>query len=137
MKQYRKACLPTTPSIALPHAYSEIRVLLMILCILPVTSCSSERSFRGMEITFGGLERVAQNPPPPPTCISHSLNAKHKLSSILQGFQLTYFKNTPAIQNSTPPPSKIPGHGPEKHICFTAADSNFPSCSDEYIIWIY
>ena len=39
---------------------------------------------------------------PPLTCISHSLNVKYPLSSILQGFQLTYFENTPAIQNTTP-----------------------------------
>ena len=42
-------------------------------------------------------------PPDPLTCVSHSLNAKYHYSSgILQGVQLTYFGNTPAIQNSTP-----------------------------------
>ena len=42
----------------------------------------------------------------PLNCISHSLNAKYQLSSILQGLRLTYFGDTPAIQNSTPPPFK-------------------------------
>ena len=52
-------------------------------------------------------------PTDPLTCVSHSLNAKYHYSSdILQGVQLTYFENTPAIQNSTPPPSIISGHGP-------------------------
>ena len=51
-------------------------------------------------------------PPDPLTCVFHSLNAKYHYSSgILQGVQLTYFENTPAIQNSTPP-LKISGHGP-------------------------
>ena len=48
MEQHGKACLPTSPSQALPHAtslYPDIRVLLLVLCTLPVTSCSSERSF--------------------------------------------------------------------------------------------
>ena len=40
--------LPITLAFTLPHAsslYPNIRVLLLILCTLPVTSCSSERSF--------------------------------------------------------------------------------------------
>ncbi len=48
MEQHGKACLPTSQSQALPHAtslYPDIRVLLLVLCILLVTSCSSERSF--------------------------------------------------------------------------------------------
>ena len=46
-------------------------------------------------------------PPDPLTCVPHSLNAKYHYSiGILQGVQLTYFGNTPAIQNSTPPPFK-------------------------------
>ena len=48
MEQHGKACLPTSPSQALQHApslYPDIRVLLLVLCTLPVTSCSSERSF--------------------------------------------------------------------------------------------
>ena len=48
MEQHGKACLPTSPSQALPHAtslYPDIRVLLLVSCTLPVTSCSSERSF--------------------------------------------------------------------------------------------
>ena len=52
--------------------------------------------------------------PDPLTCVSHSLYAKYHYSrGILQGVQLTYFENTPAIQNSTPPPSQISGHGPD------------------------
>ena len=41
MEQHGKACLPTSPSQALPHAtslYPDIRVLLLVLCILPGTS---------------------------------------------------------------------------------------------------
>ena len=50
-------------------------------------------------------------PPDPLTCVSLSLNAKYHYSSgDLQDVQLTYFGNTPAIQNSTPA-SKISGHG--------------------------
>ena len=48
MEQHSKACLPTSPSQALPHAtslYPDIRVLLLVLLTLPITSCSSERSF--------------------------------------------------------------------------------------------
>ncbi len=47
-----QACLPTTASQAMRHATSlfpNIRVLLAILCTLPVTSCSSERSFSGLK----------------------------------------------------------------------------------------
>ena len=43
--------LPTNLTFTLPHAsalYPNIRVLLLILCTLPVTSCSSERSFSGL-----------------------------------------------------------------------------------------
>lgn len=46
------SCLPVTPTAALRHASSmfpNIRVLLTILCTLPVTSCSSERSFSGLK----------------------------------------------------------------------------------------
>lgn len=52
MRQHGKACLPNSPSQALPHAttlYPDIRVLLLVLCTLPVTSCSSERSFSSLK----------------------------------------------------------------------------------------
>ena len=44
--------LPKTPSLTLPHAsalFPNIKVLLLILCTLPVTSCSAERSFSGLK----------------------------------------------------------------------------------------
>ena len=44
--------LPKTPSFTLPHASSlfpNIKVLLLILCTLPVISCSAERSFSGLK----------------------------------------------------------------------------------------
>ena len=47
-----QASLPTTPPLSLPHATSmfpNIKTLLLILCNLPVTSCSSERSFSGLK----------------------------------------------------------------------------------------
>ena len=43
-----QACLPTTLTLALPHAiaiFSNINILFCILFTLPVTSCSSEHSF--------------------------------------------------------------------------------------------
>ena len=46
------ASLPTTLEMTLPHATSmfpNIRELLRILCTLPVTSCSAERSFSGLK----------------------------------------------------------------------------------------
>ena len=45
---FGQACLPTTLTLALPHAiamFSNINILFCILCTLPVTSCSSEHSF--------------------------------------------------------------------------------------------
>ena len=48
MEQHGKACLPASPSQALPHAttlYPDIRVLLLVFCTLLVTRCSCERSF--------------------------------------------------------------------------------------------
>ena len=42
MKQYGVACLPTTSAMTLPNActlFSNIRALLVIVCILPVSSC--------------------------------------------------------------------------------------------------
>ena len=47
-----QSCLPHTPMAALRHATSlfpNIRVLLTILCTLPVTSCSAERSFSALK----------------------------------------------------------------------------------------
>ena len=44
--------LPKTPSFTLPHASSlfpNIKVILLILCTLPVTFCSAERSFSGLK----------------------------------------------------------------------------------------
>ena len=51
-EEHGRCSLPTTPSISLPHASSlfpNIKVLLLILCTLPVTSCSAERSFSGLK----------------------------------------------------------------------------------------
>ena len=51
---------------------------------------------------------------PPDPLNLRLLSAKYKFKQFfLQGVQLTYFENTPAIQNSTPP-SKNSGHGPVK-----------------------
>ena len=50
--EHGRSSLPTTPSFTLPHASSlfpNIKVLLLILCTLPVTSCSAERSFSGLK----------------------------------------------------------------------------------------
>ena len=47
-----QAALPKTPSFTLPHVSSlfpNIKGLLLILCTLPVTSCSAERSFSGLK----------------------------------------------------------------------------------------
>ena len=51
-QEHGQVSLPTTPSFTLPHASSlfpNIKVLLLILCTLPVTSCSAERSFSGLK----------------------------------------------------------------------------------------
>lgn len=51
-KDHEFSSLPMTLSHTLPHASSmflNIRVLLSIICTLPVTSCSSERSFSGLK----------------------------------------------------------------------------------------
>ena len=48
-----QAALLKTPSFTLPHVSSllpNIKVLLLILCTLPVTSCSAERSFSGLRL---------------------------------------------------------------------------------------
>ena len=51
-KEHRQASLPTSPFLSLPHAsamFSNIKVLLLILCTLPVTSCSAEGSFSSLK----------------------------------------------------------------------------------------
>ena len=52
VKKTAMAVPPTTLETTLPHATSmfpNIRELLRILCTLPVTSCSAERSFSGLK----------------------------------------------------------------------------------------
>ena len=52
VKDHGEESLPTTLSFTLPHASSlfpNIKVLLVILCTLPVTSCSAEQSFSGLK----------------------------------------------------------------------------------------
>ena len=51
-KSHRVHALPTSLSHTLPHAssyYANIGILLSILCTLPVTSCSAERSFSALK----------------------------------------------------------------------------------------
>ena len=51
-EEHGQASLPTSPFMSLPHAsamFPNIKVLLLILCTLPVTSCSAERSFSGLK----------------------------------------------------------------------------------------
>ena len=51
-KQHGKACLPVSPSEALPHATSlfpDIRIVLQILCTLPVASCTNQRSHNSLK----------------------------------------------------------------------------------------
>ena len=51
-KEHGQTSLPTSPFLSLPHAsamFPNIKVLLLILCTLPVTSCSAERSFSGLK----------------------------------------------------------------------------------------
>ena len=52
LSMHGQGSLPTTQSLFLPHAslmFPNIKTLLLILCTLPVTSCSSERSFSGLK----------------------------------------------------------------------------------------
>ena len=52
VREHGQASLPTTPTQTLRHAttvYPNIRVLVSILCTLPVTSCSAERSFSAVK----------------------------------------------------------------------------------------
>ena len=56
--------LPKSPSFTLPHASSifpNIRILLVIICTLPVTSCSSERSFSGLKRVKSALGSTMGN----------------------------------------------------------------------------
>jgi hypothetical protein len=52
LTEYGLSSLPVTPTMTLKHAtsmYPNIKVLITILCTLPVTSCSAERSFSGLK----------------------------------------------------------------------------------------
>ena len=52
VREHGQASLPTTPSQTLRHIttmYPNIRVLVTILCTLPVTSCTAERSFSALK----------------------------------------------------------------------------------------
>lgn len=54
LKEHGPSSLPTNPLSALRHAtsmYPNIRVLLRVLCTIPVTSCTAERSFSGLKRT--------------------------------------------------------------------------------------
>ena len=56
--------LPTTLLFTLPHSSSlfpNIKVLLLILCTLPVTSCSAERSFSGLKRIKTALRSTMSN----------------------------------------------------------------------------
>ena len=51
-KEHGESSLPRSPTVTLRHAtgmYPNIRALVSILCTLPVTSCSAERSFSGLK----------------------------------------------------------------------------------------
>ena len=59
-----ESCLPLTPITALRHATSmfpNIKVLLTILCTLPVISCSSEHSFSGLKRIKSSLRTTMGN----------------------------------------------------------------------------
>ena len=50
-KEHGQSSLPSSPAVALRHVtsmYPNIRALISILCTLPVTSCSAERSFSSL-----------------------------------------------------------------------------------------
>ena len=54
LTEHGHCSLPSSPTTTLKHAtsmYPSIRVLVTILCTLPVTSCSAERSFSGLKRT--------------------------------------------------------------------------------------
>ncbi len=51
-KDHGDSSLPRSPTVTLKHAttmFPNIRALVSILCTLPVTSCSAERSFSGLK----------------------------------------------------------------------------------------
>ena len=63
-EEHGKQSLPTTVFFTLPHASSlfpNIKVLLLILCSLPVTSCSAERSFSGLKRIKTALRSTMNN----------------------------------------------------------------------------
>ena len=52
LRENGKASLPSTPTFTLSQVtsmYPNIKVLIAIMCTLPVTSCSAERSFSGLK----------------------------------------------------------------------------------------
>jgi len=54
LQEYGQSSLPASPAATLRHLtsmYPNIRALLILLCTLPVTSCSAERSFSGLKKT--------------------------------------------------------------------------------------
>ena len=56
--------LPRTLAFTLPHSspyYAKINILLRILCTLPVTSCSSERSFSALKRTETPIRSTMTN----------------------------------------------------------------------------
>ena len=63
-REFGLTSLPVTLLHTLPHVSSvflNIRVLLIILCTLPVTSCSSERSFSGLKRIKTALRSTMTN----------------------------------------------------------------------------
>ena len=52
LQEHGRCILPSTPVVTVRHTssvYLNIRALVTILCTLPVTSCSAERSFSGLK----------------------------------------------------------------------------------------
>ena len=52
LKEHGWSSLPSSPAVALRHAtsmYPNVKALISILCTLPVTSCSTERSFSSLK----------------------------------------------------------------------------------------
>ena len=63
-EEHGPSSLPTSPFMSLPHAsamFPNIKVLLLILCTLPVTSCSAERSFSGLKCIKTALRSTMGN----------------------------------------------------------------------------
>ena len=81
MEQHGKACPPSSsPSYALPHAtslYPDIRVLLVVLCTLPVTSCSNDilllsfSTLTQIKTYTGNGGQVCPTAPPAPQADEH------------------------------------------------------------------